>query len=323
MILVTGATGFLGGAITRALVRRGDDVRALVRSGSDVRELGALGVPCATGDVLVPATLRAALEGCDAVIHCAGLLGRAGARDEEYTRIHRGGIANVLAAARAAKVARVVHLSSPGILGPIAGPPATEDAPLHPTNPYERAKAAAEEAVHAFEAEHGPAAVMVRPEFVYGPGDLHVLRLFQAIRRRRFFFIGSGNAVCHPTYVSDAVDGILAALDRAPLGRTFHFAGPRPVTIRELAQAFARAMSVPPPRVHVPERLVRVAIAVLRRLPGLPLPIDESGVDFFTFDRRFSTQRAKDELGFVAKVDIGPGAEKTVAYYHSRRLLDR
>ena len=323
MILVTGATGFLGGAIARVLVRRGDEVRALVRSGSDTGELTALGVPCVTGDVLVPATLPAALEGCAAVVHCAGVLGRAGAADEEYTRIHRGGIANVLAAAHAAKVGRVVHLSSPGLLGPIAGPPADEDAPLNPTNPYERAKAAAEEAVHAFEAEHGPRVVMVRPEFVYGPGDLHVLRLFQAIRRRRFFFIGSGQAVCHPTFVDDAVDGIVAALDRAPLGRTFHFAGPRPVTIDELVRSFARAMGVRPPWLHVPESLMRAAIKVARRVPGLPLPIDESGVDFFTFDRRFSTRRAREELGFEPKVDVALGADKTVAYYQSRRLLDR
>jgi dihydroflavonol-4-reductase len=326
-ILVTGATGFLGGAITRALVRRGDRVRALVRPSSRAEALDALdalGVERAAGDVLDPPSVRAAARGCKAILHAAGILGRAGARDDEYTRVHEGGIVSVLHAARDERVARVLHMSSPGILGPIRGGPADEDAPLHPTNVYERAKAAAERAVRAFEREHGPTAVMVRPEFVYGPGDYHVLRLFQAIQRGHFFFVGSGGALCHPTFVDDAVCGVLAALDRAPLGRTFHLAGPRPVTIRELACAFADALGGRPPRLHVPELAVRAALRALRPVAGAlgrELPIDASGVDFFTFDRQFSIRRAKAELGYEPRVDVPDGARRAVIWYRQRRLL--
>jgi nucleoside-diphosphate-sugar epimerase len=215
-------------------------------------------------------------------------------------------------------------MSSPGVLGPVRGAPADEDAPLAPTNPYERAKAAAEEEVHAFEREHGARVVIVRPEFVYGPGDHHVLRLFQAIRRRRFFYIGTGRALCHPTYVDDAVRGVLAAFDRGALGRTYHVAGPRAVTIAELVTAIARALSVPPPRVHVPERAVRLAIRALRpaaRAVGWTLPLDESGVDFFTFDRAFSIARARDELGWTPEIDVEEGSKRTAAWYEESELL--
>jgi nucleoside-diphosphate-sugar epimerase len=221
-------------------------------------------------------------------------------------------------------VPRVLHVSSPGLLGPITGEDADEDAPLRPTNVYERAKAGAERAVREFEAIHGPRVVVVRPEFVYGPGDHHVLRLFRAIQRRRFFYIGPGNALCHPTYVDDAVDGILAALEEAPVGRVYHFAGPRPVAIRQLVETIASAVGVAPPFLHVPEVLVRGAIRAMRpvaRWTRRELPIDESGVDFFTFDRHFSWQRAKSELGYCPRVELQTGVPWAVTWYREHGLL--
>ncbi len=324
MILVTGATGFLGGAIASALCARGQAVSALVRGSSNVQALDALRMRKFVGDVLVPTTLGAAFEGATAVVHCAGRLGRAGAIEDEYRRVHVEGTRNVLEAARTAGVPRVVHVSSPGLLGPITGADADEDAPVRPTNVYERAKAGAELVVRQFESIHGPRVVVVRPEFVYGPGDLHVLRLFRAIERRRFFYIGTGRALCHPTYVDDAVDGILAALAGAPLGRVYHLAGPRPVTISHLAETIASALGVAPPFLRLPEGLVRSAIRVLRPVAHVArreLAIDESGVDFFTFDRHFSWQRAKTELGFSPNVELDAGVARTVAWYREKGLL--
>ncbi len=328
-ILVTGATGFLGGALVRALRGRGDPVRALVRSGSSGEaraDLEGLGAELAIGDVLEPDSLARAMKGVTAIIHGAGKLGRAGAIEREYLRVHVDGTRNVLEAARHGGVRRVMHLSSPGILGPIprSAPDADESAPYRPTNVYERAKAAAERAVHDFEAEHGAVAVVVRPEFVYGPGDRHVLRLFQSIAKGRFFYIGPGDAVCHPTFVDDAVAGMIAAFDAAEVGRTYHLAGPRPVTIRELAESIAAALGVTPPRLHVPEVVVRWGIAAARpfaKAAQLGLPIDESGVDFFVLDRHFSWQRAKNELGFVPQIDVADGTSRAVAWYRARRLL--
>lgn len=324
-VLVTGATGFLGGSIVRTLRRRGDAVRALVRPSSDARavaELGSLGVEIARGDILDRPSLERALDGAKATIHCAGVLGRAGADEAQFLRVHAGGTANVLAASRAAGVSRVLHVGSPGLLGPIPrdAPDATEEAHYRPTNVYERAKAAAERTIEDFERENGALAIVVRPEFVYGPGDHHVWRLFESIQRGRFFYIGRGDAVCHPTYIDDATRGMVAAFDRGERGRTYHIAGPRPITIRELAESIAAALGVRAPRLHVPELVVRLAIHAARplaRVAGRQLPIDESGVDFFVLDRHFSYRRAKFELGFEPEVDIAEGARRTVAWHRS------
>jgi nucleoside-diphosphate-sugar epimerase len=254
------------------------------------------------------------------------MLGRAGASDAEYQRVHVEGTRNVLRAARAAGVGRVVHVSSPGVLGPVprGAPDLDEDAPPRPSNAYERSKAAAEDAIREDGARHGELAVVVRPEFVYGPGDLHVLRLFAAVRRGRFFYLGRGDALCHPTFVEDAVRGLLAAADRGRPGRIYHVAGPTPVPIRELAETYAHAMGVRPPRLRLPEVPVRLALGAvepLARVLRLPLPLTKSGVDFFTRDRHFSTRRAREEIGFESSVALPDGVARTVRWYEEQGLL--
>jgi nucleoside-diphosphate-sugar epimerase len=326
MYVVTGASGFLGGAIAAALAGRGEPVRAFVRAGSDIRRLKEAGIHIAVGDVVRGSGLREALSGARVVVHGAGMLGRAGANDADYERVHVQGTLNVVREARAAGAARVVHISSPGVLGPIprAAPDADEGSPLRPTNPYERSKAATETALAEEAARNGAFAVVVRPEFVYGPGDRHVLRLFRAIRRRRFVYIGPGDALCHPTYVEDVVAGVLAAAKRGEPARVYQLAGPRPLSIRELVETIARACGVPPPRLHVPEVLARGAAGFLEAVAtraGARAPIGSTAVDFFTQDRHFSWQRASRELGYCPRVDLDEGARRSVRWYEREGLI--
>jgi nucleoside-diphosphate-sugar epimerase len=326
VFVVTGASGFLGGAVARALAERGESVRALVRRTSDVRALHRAGIATAVGDVVDGSGLSDAFARARVVVHAAGMLGRPGVADGEYEAVHVRGTLNVVEAARAAGVERVVHVSSPGLLGPIgrSAPDADEEAPPNPTNAYERSKAAAEAALREEAARNGPLAVIVRPEFVYGPGDRHVLGLFRVIRRRRFVYVGRGEALCHPTYVDDAVGGILAAADRGRPGRTYHVAGPRPVPVRELVETFARACGVAPPFIHLPEWPVRFGVSVLERLTrriGVALPLGSSAVDFFTLDRHFSWRRAEAELGFRPRVDLDEGARRAVRAYEEEGLI--
>jgi nucleoside-diphosphate-sugar epimerase len=326
MVVVTGASGFVGGAVARALAERGERVRALVRPTSDTRALRGAGVETAVGDVVEGYGLREALAGARLVVHAAGMLGREGVPDGAYERVHVRGTGNVVREARAAGAARVVHISSPGLLGPIPrwAPDADEEAPPNPTNPYERSKAAAELLLHDDAARYGALAVVVRPEFVYGPGDGHVLRLFRAIRRRRFVYVGRGEALCHPTYVDDVVRGILAAADRGAPGRIYHVAGPWAVPVRELVETFADSCGVAPPRLAVPERAMRAVLSALQRIArplGKTLPIGSTAVDFFTRDRHFSWQRARAELEYQPLVDLREGARRTVRWYEAQGLL--
>lgn len=323
-VLVTGATGFLGGALARALAREGAEVRALRRPSSERTALGDVAVTWVEGDVTRPESLRGPLEGAEWVIHAAGRLGEVGVPEEEYRRLNVEGTRNLLGAAMAAgERPRVLHLSSSGVLGPTGPGPAAEGAPFAASNPYERSKASSERVAIEF-AARGLPVVVARPGFVYGPGDRHVLGLFRAIQARRFFYIGGGGHLCQPTYVADAVAGMLACLRRGRVGEVYHLVGPRPVTFRELGEAIAAALGVPAPRWSVPRWLAMLGatgLEAVARLTGRRPPLSRSGAAFFSEDRVYSWQKAHREVGYAPEHDLATGIPLTVAWYRGQGWL--
>jgi UDP-glucose 4-epimerase len=323
-VLITGGTGFLGSHLVRALCQAGRPVRVLARPTSDLSRLGGLDVELALGDVLLPNTLSEALDGVAIVYHLAGMLGGARVPDAAYRDLHVNGTLNVLMVAQAAGVRRFVYISSPGVLGPIRNPPADETWPHAPSNIYEATKSEGEKLALAFAQRTGLSLTVVRPEFVYGPGDTHVLGLFQAIQKRQFFFIGSGENHVHPTYVDDAVRGMMLCETDGCAVRVYQIAGPEPVTIRQLAMMVATTLGVAPPRLHVP-RLLATAVAAGLELATVVVPfrppLSRSAINFLTETRAFSTARAEAELGYVPQVPLSEGICRTVAWYQDQGLL--
>ena len=332
LTLVTGATGFIGRALVRALTARGERVRALVRPGSDPGRLAGLQVETAVGDVTQPETLPPALDGVQVVYHLAGMLGRYGVPESAYHALHVEGTCNVLRACAAQMragrpVERIVYCSSPGMLGAVepGEPPRDERAPHRPASIYERSKSASEQAAMPLAAERGLPLVIARPEFVYGPGDRHVVGLYRTVQRGAFFYIGAGDCLCHPSYVDDVVAGLIAcASPRARPLQAYHICGPRPVTIREFVEAIAAALDVRPPSLHVPAALVRAGAwgaEQAGRLLHIEPPLTMEGVRFFTESRAFSIEKAKSELGWSPQVDLDEGTRRAVAWYRQEGLL--
>jgi len=323
-VVVTGATGFLGGALACALAEEGAEVHALARSTSDRSGLAGVGVIWHVGDVTEPASLRDFVAGADWIIHAAGRLGEFGVPEQTYQQINVDGTRNALAAAmKTGCQTRVLHVSSAGVLGLTPRGPGIEDLPYAPTNPYERSKAAAERVALEFAAQGLPV-VICRPAFVYGPGDRHVLGLFRAVRRGRFFLIEGGRHLCHPTFIADAVAGMLLCLRRGRSGAIYHIAGPCPATFRELGETMAAALGVRAPRLSVPRRaamLGAMGLEILGRASGRKPPLSRAGVDFFSEDRCYSWQRAHDELGYAPEFDLATGVARTIDWYRERGWL--
>jgi nucleoside-diphosphate-sugar epimerase len=323
-VFITGATGFLGGALACELARAGAEVHALARATSDRSSLASVGINWHEGDVTVPSSLCDVVAGADWIVHAAGHLGEFGVPEEIYRQVHEGGTRNVLAAAmRTGCQTRVLHVSTAGVLGLTPNAPAVEDSPYAPANPYERSKAAAERVALEFAAQGLPV-IICRPAFVYGPGDRHVLGLFQAVRRGRFFFVEGGRHVCHPTFIADAVAGMLLCLRRGRSGAIYHIAGPRPVTFRELAGTIAAALGVRPPRLTLPRwaaMLGAMGLEILGRASGRKPPLSRTGVDFFSEDRCYSWQRAHDELDYTPEFDLATGVARTIDWYREREWL--
>jgi len=332
-IAITGATGFLGGALARRLLAEGHEVRALTRSDAPRAE-SPKAIEWIGGDLDDPIALRRLVDGADRIIHAAGMLGEFGVSEETYRHINAEGARNILAAAatalmdgRLAPDARILHVGSAGVLGPIRGRAQgflfDETMPPAPSNAYERSKALAESYAREF-ALAGLPVVIARPEFVYGPGDRHVLGIFQAVQRGVFFTIGNGGNHCHPTYIDDAVDGMLACLEQGQPGQAYQIAGPRPVSFRELAETIAAALDVQPPRLRVPRFIASLGAAGLEIVGGLthrPIPLSRTGVAFFSEDRQFSIAKAQQELGYRPQIDLEEGVRRTVAWYRAEGLL--
>lgn len=295
----------------------------LVRPTSNMSHLSDLDAKLFEGDVTDPSSLTGLFKPGDWVIHAAGMLGQSGVPESTYYQLHVQGTQNILNAAAEAGVSRILYVSSPGVLGPIDGEPADEAAPPDPSNPYERSKAAAERVTLDF-ASRGLPIVIARPEFIYGPGDMHVFGLFQAVQRGLFFYIGNGQAVCHPTYIEDAVRGMVLCLDKGNPGEIYHITGLRPVTFREYGETIAEVLGVRPPWLRLPKPIAWTGAAVLEaigKITGITPPLSRTGVAFFSENRRFSWQKARQQFGYQPQVDLAEGIRRTVAWYQKQNLL--
>ena len=260
MILVTGATGFIGPKVVHALRTRELPVRALVRDRGKGRRLEAWGAELAEGDMRRPESLRAAVEGCEAVVHLVGI--RTGRR-EDFEAIMTRGTRELVAAAQAAGVRRLVHMSASGV------GPATRD-----LTPYYRAKLEAQQAVEA----SGIPFVIFQPTFVFGR-DGGVLPTF--IRLARWLpatpVIGAGDVRVQPIWIDDLTAFFAEAARRDDVsGRIFELGGPDAVSLTQLFERIRAALGVRRrPLLHVPVPFVRVQAALLEVLPNPMITRDD------------------------------------------------
>jgi nucleoside-diphosphate-sugar epimerase len=324
-VLVTGATGFLGGSLVERLLADGARVRALVRSADKARELAGQGVEPVLGDVSDRAALETALDGVAAVYHLAGKLFAPGEDPGEYRRTHVDGTNLVLEMCRGnERLQRFVHCSTTGVLGITGDKPADESAPLRPTNVYEATKAEAELAVRTAGLDGLPT-VIVRPGLVYGPGDLHLVGFFRSVLRRQFRPIGRRPVWFHPIYIDDMTEALIRCGTRRPaIGECFHIAGPEPVSLQRLAAVIAEAGGTTVPRGHIPLVAARGLAAVGDSLPARlkqSAPLTRSRLDFLTHSRVYGVEKAKRLLDFAASTDLSSGMAQTVAWYRDHGHL--
>lgn len=257
-VLVTGATGFVGPKVVRALGAAGHEVRALVRSlkrGARV----APGCELAKGDVTDAESLRSAVDGCDAVVHLVAIIRGSPA---DFVRVMERGTADLLAAARAAGVQRFVLMSALGT-----------NERNRDLVPYFHAKWEMEQAVASSGLEH----VVLRPSFVFGT-DGGVLPTF--LRQVRLApltpVVGSGDARFQPIWVDDVAAFFAQAVDRpAVAGRTFEVGGPEVVTWNEFYARVKNVLRLRRGTMHLPVGLVRAGARVAELLPAAPITRDQ------------------------------------------------
>ena len=322
-VLVTGATGFTGGHLARALRSRGHEVVAFVRDEDRGAPLAALGIELRVGDLAEPASVRPAVAGCDVVYHIAALYREARHGDDLYRRVNVDGTRHLVEASASAGVSRFVHCSTVGVHGDVAVP-ADESAPFAPGDVYQETKLLGEQLVQQH-IERGFPGVIFRPVGIHGPGDQRFLKLFRTVARGQFVMIGSGSVLYHLTYIDDLVEGIVLCGEHpAARGQTYILAGDRYTTLEELVAKIAAAVGRKPRRGHIPLFPVKVAAVLCEALCkplGIEPPLHMRRLDFFTKDRGFSSDKARRELGFAPRVSLDEGIARTIRWYREQNLL--
>jgi dihydroflavonol-4-reductase len=297
--LVTGATGFVGAAVARALVREGWQVRALARPGSDRRNIQALPVEVSEGNLADRPSLDRALSGCEALFHVAADY-RLGAPDwRQLYQTNVDGTRNILEASRQAGVRRVVYTSSVATVGI----PANEDTPVgvgDMIGHYKRSKFLAEQLVRET-ALSGIPVVIVNPSTPIGPGDVKPTptgqMVLDAAAGRMPAYVDTGLNIVH---VDDVAAGHLLAFHRGRPGERYILGG-QDMTLREILFEIAQLMGRKPPRIRLPTGVVLpiayIAEAVAR-VTGRPGRITLEGVRMARKRMFFSSDRAQRELGY-------------------------
>jgi nucleoside-diphosphate-sugar epimerase len=225
-VLVTGATGFTGGHLARALAARKYHVRALVRQTAQAREFEGAGIEAAIGALDDRPALSRAVRDVQIVYHIAAVYRQAGISTATYRAVNATAVGDLIDAAANAGVRRLVHCSTVGVHGDVEHPPADEDAPLRPGDIYQETKVEGERIAREAAARTQLPVKIARPSGIYGPGDRRLLKLFRGVARRRFVVLGSGDIFYHLTYIDDLVEGFrLCGESAAAANRTYILAG--------------------------------------------------------------------------------------------------
>jgi nucleoside-diphosphate-sugar epimerase len=325
-VLVTGASGFIGGHVVDQLQAEGHDVTALVRPTSDTAHLRKVEARLAVGDVTDAESLRRAAAGQDCVIHTAAIVGTYG-RWQDYLEVGVRGTQNMLGAAAANDVARFVHLGSIAVYGTNPrGKAFREEMPYDEQperwNHYVREKVWSEKRVWRAHEQRKVQVTSIRPSVVLGPRDRATIpRVISNLKSVTGAIVGDGQNRVPCVVVEELAAAITrAATSDTAIGRAYNLSGQRPVTQRALMNAYAEAAGIKPLARSVPEWLAMAsgtaAEGVYRLLRRRSEPaVTRIAVVIAGRDYEVDCTRAGAELDWQGSADYFDAVGRSVAWH--------
>ena len=321
---LTGGTGFLGAHIAEACLDQGDDLRVLVEPDCDANHLERLGAEICRGDLRDQQSLRSAVDGCELLIHAAAKVGDWGSWQDFY-ETNVLGARRLYEAAEDAGVQRAVHISSTAVYGKEL----IQDSPIDETMgpipaellpkwyAYGRSKSMAESIVWDIHKRGTLKMAVIRPGWLYGPGDFKLLgRLATMLQKGTAWIIGDGSNRLMLTHVTNVVDAImLAAKHEAAVGETFNVSNDVCVSQREFLDRLADAVGAKYVRKKVPFRTAYAVATVLEatyrllRIKQRPL-ITRQSMSLLGLSQIFATDKITDRLGWQPRVELETALEQ-------------
>jgi nucleoside-diphosphate-sugar epimerase len=325
-ILITGATGFIGSRLAQRLVtEEGARVRALVRNPEKGRSLVDLGVELAPGDITAPASLQAAISGCQLIFHAAAWVSERGTKAEVW-RVNVTGTENMVKAAVANRASRFVHLSSCAVYGSLQRHNIDEQTPTQMRgNLYGDSKVAAEQVVFRAYQEQQLPVVVVRASQVYGPGSPQfTIRPVEVIKAGKMILIDGGRHLCKPIYIDDLIDGlILCAKHEAAVGEAINLTDNEAIAWRDFFGAYGQMLKIDSfPSIPFSLALgLAYANEIKAAVTGKEAGFSRRVVKALCSSNSFSNQKARKLLGWEPKVNFSEGMRRTEAWLRAERYL--
>ena len=328
-ILITGGSGFIGSKVVEKLLRKGHEIVILSREKREITSCKK-NISFRIGDITDIKSLKNSAKGADIIIHLAGKMEQWNTEPSELYNINFIGSKNIFSEALRSGVKHFVHCSTPGVCGIGKNYPVTEDEEYSAWGAYEDSKIKAEEFLIKTSKTSDLTLTIVRPDFVYGPGDEQKLPLFKAIINRLAFIPGDGEALFRPTYIEDAAEGIvLASLKELNVsGRTFliyNIAGPEVVSVKTLFNTIAKNLGKNIFNIPIwPQTafyLLAYTFEKISKIFNLSPLLTRRRLNFLTKSHYTSIGKAKKELGYFPKIGIEEGIAKTVSWYREKEYL--
>ena len=329
-LLITGATGMVGALVARRATEAGYSVRAMVRGSSDRSSLDGLDIEFVEADLGSPETLEPAFEDVDFVVNTAAHVGDWGPA-EKFRAINVVALEHMVTICRRLdRIKRWVQISSLGVYSAIHHYGTDEKTPpdLGGLDGYTRTKAEAEVVLNRYAQQNEFPSVIIRPGFIYGPGDRHVVpRVIERLADGQMKLIGDGKKVLNNTFAGNLVDGIMLALEKdAAVGETFNIRDGRLVTREEFVGTIAEFMGLPMPK-RVPEWLARSAVGFIEGFAGFrgatkaPL-LTVARIKFLALNLDFSIDKAREKLGYDPTVDFKDGMKDALEWATRQGLIN-
>lgn len=320
VVLVTGATGFTGVHLVRTLCKTGAEVRAIVRESSNLDAIKDLPITFIKGDVYDQATCETAAQGVHYVFHVAAAFREAKIQDNIYWRVHVESTQHLVKAVlKNAGFKRFIHVSTGGVHGHIAHPPATEEYPFAPDDEYQKTKVEAENWVREYARETGLPLTVVRPCAIYGPGDRRLLKIFKMAKMSVVPVLGLGcKNLYHLVHVQDLVDFMIhAAQQESTLGEVYLCGADESIRLVDMIGRIADRLGTNPKILRLPVTPFFWAgdlCEMICKPLGVEPPIYRRRVAFYTKDRSFDTSKMRS-TGYTNQYSNDTGIDDLTDWY--------
>lgn len=325
-VLVSGATGYTGRVLVKKLVEAGCDVRAIARPSSDLSALDTLPIEWFWGDVFDEPTVDKAMSGIEYVFHLAAAFREAKSTKQDYWNVHvKSTKLLARAALRQSSFQRFVHVSTIGVHGHVATPPADETYRFSPGDEYQNTKAEAETWLVDFALEEKLPYCIIRPCAIYGPGEKRLFKFYKMATKSVFPLLGQAECWYHLVHVDDLTNALmLSAIEEKAAGEVFIVGSSKPIRLEEMARLIADTYD------HN-LRIVRLPIApffimgdlceMICKPFKLEPPIYRRRVAFYSKDRYFSTRKMREVLGYKPRFENEDGIIQSARWYRDNGWL--